>query len=232
MNAQTLIEKIMSAHSGRTLKPGEIADVFIDARAARDFGGANVVKNLLDHGLEVADPARTVFTFDCNPTGSDQLYAANQQKCRTFARERGLRVFDIDSGIGTHVAIDGGLAWPGSTLVSTDSHANILGAIGAFGQGMGDQDIAAAWSYGKVWFKVPATVRVELVGTPSDSAGPARSPSPPVFPSSPFLSLPLPSRPFPAFRFRCPPLPAPSSPFHCRILPSLPPLRSRRRDIV
>ena len=31
---------------------------------------------------------------------------------------------------------------------------------------MGDQDIAAAWAYGKVWFKVPATVRVELAGRP------------------------------------------------------------------
>jgi 3-isopropylmalate dehydratase small subunit len=169
----TMIEKILAAHSGRErVEPGEILDVVIDARVARDFGGANVVKNLLDHGLEVAEPGKTFFTFDCNPTGSDQKYAENQQKCRLFARERGIRVFDIDAGIGTHVAIDEGLAWPGSTFVSTDSHANILGAIGAFGQGMGDQDIAAAWARGKVWFKVPPTVRVELKGKPSASALP------------------------------------------------------------
>lgn len=170
--ARTIIEKILSAHAETEAKAGEIVDIFLDTRAARDFGGANVVKNLLDHGLEVADPARTVFTFDCNPTGSDQLYAANQQKCRTFARERGIRVYDIDQGIGTHVAIESGLAWPGSTFVSTDSHANILGAIGAFGQGLGDVDMAAAWAYGKVWFKTPETVRVELVGLPSKSATP------------------------------------------------------------
>ncbi len=169
----TMIEKILAAHSGRErVAPGEIVDVAIDARVARDFGGANVVKNLLDHGLEVAEPSRTFFTFDCNPTGSDQKYAENQQRCRIFARERGIRVFDIDAGIGTHLAIDEGLAWPGSTFVSTDSHANILGAIGAFGQGMGDQDIAAAWAHGKVWFKVPATVRVELSGRPAAGASP------------------------------------------------------------
>lgn len=163
----TMIEKILTSHSGReSVRPGEIVDVAIDARVARDFGGANVVQNLKDHRLDVADPSRTFFTFDCNPTGSDQKYAANQQACRVFAREKGIRVFDIDSGIGTHVAIDGGLAWPGSTLVSTDSHANILGAIGSFGQGMGDQDIAAAWAHGKVWFKVPETVRVEMEGMP------------------------------------------------------------------
>ena len=169
----TMIEKILASHSGRdSVRPGEIVDVSIDARVARDFGGANVVENLKNHELAVDDASKTFFTFDCNPTGSDQKYAANQQLCRMFARERGIKVFDIDAGIGTHLAIDQGLAWPGSTLVSTDSHANILGAIGAFGQGMGDQDIAAAWAHGKVWFKVPPTVLIELNGAPSPSATP------------------------------------------------------------
>ncbi len=144
--------------------PGDIIDIEIDVRAARDFGGANVVKNLVENGLDVDDASKTYFTFDCNPTGSDQKYAANQQYCRMFAREKGIHVFDIDSGIGTHLVIEQGAAVPGSTVVSTDSHANILGAIGAFGQGMGDQDIAAAWANGKSWFKVPASVKINLNG--------------------------------------------------------------------
>ncbi|MFA5123418.1 aconitase/3-isopropylmalate dehydratase large subunit family protein [Zavarzinia sp.] len=165
-----MIEKILGAHAGRELIPGDIANVRIDIRAARDFGGANVVKNLIEHGLGVADPSRTFFTFDCNPTGSDQAYAANQQACRVFAREHGIRVMDIQRGIGTHLAIDNGLVGPGSTFVSTDSHANILGAIGAFGQGMGDLDIAQAFARGTVWFEVPPTVRVVFRGTPSPAA--------------------------------------------------------------
>ncbi|MBD3235546.1 MAG: homoaconitate hydratase, partial [Candidatus Eisenbacteria bacterium] len=168
---QTMIEKILSAHAGHAVTPGEIADVTIDARLARDFGGANVVKNLRENQLGVEDPTKTFFTFDCNPTGSDQKYATNQQVCRLFAREHGIRVYDIDQGIGTHLAIDDGLAVPGATLVSTDSHANILGSIGAFGQGMGDVDIAHAWAYGRVWFKVPPTVRLVLTGRPSPRAG-------------------------------------------------------------
>ncbi len=160
-----IIEKIIAAHSKQAaVKPNDIVDVTIDTRAARDFGGANVVKNILDNGLTVADPSKTVFTFDCNPGGSDQKYAANQQYCRQFARENDIRVYDVDAGVGTHLAIDNGLAWPGSTFVSTDSHANIMGAIASFGQGMGDQDIAAAWAKGFVWFKVPASVRINLNG--------------------------------------------------------------------
>ena len=167
---QTIIEKIISAHSDGLAKPGEIVDVVIDARVARDFGGANVVKNIRENNLDIEDPTRTFFTFDTNPGGSDQKYATNQHICRLFAREMGIPVFDINSGIGTHIAIEQGLVGPGGTFISTDSHANIMGAIGAFGQGMGDQDIAAAWARGKVWFKVPPTAKVILKGKPSPLA--------------------------------------------------------------
>ncbi len=161
----TVIEKILASHSGKSeVAPGDIVDVIIDARVARDFGGANVVNHMERHHLVIQDTSKTFFTFDCNPTGSDQKYAANQHKCRLYAREKGIRVYDIDKGIGTHVLIEEGLAYPGSTAVSTDSHANILGAIGAFGQGMGDKDIAASWHKGFTWFKVPHTVKIVLEG--------------------------------------------------------------------
>jgi 3-isopropylmalate/(R)-2-methylmalate dehydratase large subunit len=164
--AMTLLEKILAAHSDKkVIYPGEIVDIDIDCRAARDFGGANVVKNLEHFSLDISDPARTFFTFDCNPTGSDQKYAVNQHTCRLYARSHGIKVFDINAGIGTHILLEEGYIYPGSTAVSTDSHANILGAIGAFGQGMGDMDITAAWHNGKVWFKIPPSVRMNLEGT-------------------------------------------------------------------
>ncbi len=164
---KTIIEKIISSHTDKAVKPGDMADMAVDVRIARDFGGANVVKNIEQNHLSLADPAKTFFTFDCNPGGCLQSYATNQQLCREFARKNGIRIFDIDAGIGTHLAIDEGIVLPGETLVSTDSHANLVGAIGAFGQGMGDQDIAYAFAKGKVWFEVPATVKVILRGEPS-----------------------------------------------------------------
>jgi 3-isopropylmalate/(R)-2-methylmalate dehydratase large subunit len=163
--AMTLLEKILAAHSDTDIvHPDDIVDVKIDARVARDFGGANVVRNLRNFGLTIDKPENTLFTFDCNPTGSDQKYAVNQHICRLFARENDIRVFDIDAGIGTHILIEEGYVYPGATAVSTDSHANILGAIGAFGQGMGDMDISAAWHEGKVWFKVPHSVKIIFAG--------------------------------------------------------------------
>ena len=161
----TMIEKILTNHSTKdVVVPGEIIDIEIDVRVARDFGGPNVVKNLINNGLEINDLNKTFFTLDCYPTTSDPKYATSQQLCRMYAREKGIKVYDVNSGIGTHLVIDKGLATPGCTFISTDSHANILGSIGAFGQGMGDQDIAAAWASGKSWFKVPKSVKLTFIG--------------------------------------------------------------------
>ncbi len=165
MKGMTIIEKIIANHSNKKeVIPGDIVDVAIDVRAARDFGGANVIKNIEEKDLPIDDPKKTFFTFDTNPTGSSQNYAANQHLIRTWARKHGIKVYDIDKGIGTHLMMQEGLVYSGVTAVTTDSHANILGAVGAFGQGMGDKDIAAAFAFGKVWFKVPPSVKIILKG--------------------------------------------------------------------
>jgi 3-isopropylmalate/(R)-2-methylmalate dehydratase large subunit len=164
---KTIIEKIIQAHSDEPVEAGKIVWMRLDARTARDFGGANVVKNYQKHygASPVDDPNKTFFTFDLVTPANNIPYAVNQQICRDWAQVQGVRVFDVDMGIGSHVALERGLTWPGSTFVGTDSHLNILGAIGAFGQGMGDQDIAFTFKAGKTWFEVPATMKVTIKGT-------------------------------------------------------------------
>jgi len=163
---KTLIEKIIQSHTDEEVAPGRIVWLNIDVRSARDFGGANVVKAFNQHypGDRVNDPKKTVFTFDCNVPANTIAYASNQHLCRKFARSHEIRVYDCNAGIGSHVAIENGLAVPGSTMVGTDSHLNILGAIGAFGQGMGDQDIAFVFKAGKTWFEVPETMKINIEG--------------------------------------------------------------------
>ncbi len=162
----TVIEKIISNHGGGNPKPGDIVWMDIDYRSARDFGGANVVGNLRKNYTDdpVGDLSKTFFTFDTNAPANTIGYADNQHICRMFAREFDLKVFDVDRGIGTHTAIEEGLVWPGATGVGTDSHFNIMGAIGAFGQGMGDQDVAFIFKAGKTWFEVPPTMKVIFKG--------------------------------------------------------------------
>jgi len=168
MPGQTIIQKIFAAHTelGASVEPGDIIWLDLDVRSARDFAGANVVKNYREHygDAPVADADKTCFTFDLVVPPNNIPYAENQQICRTWAREQGVRVFDVNAGIGSHVAMEEGLAYPGSTFVGADSHLNILGAVGAFGQGMGDKDIAFAFKAGKTWFEVPPTMRVLVEG--------------------------------------------------------------------
>ncbi len=170
----TVIEKIIAAHSGKDrVMQGDTVWMDIDYRSARDFGGPNVVKQLETHFGEqpLLDPGHTYFTFDTNAPANTIGYANNQHKCRLFARKWGAKVFDVDAGIGTHVALEYGLVKPGDTAVGTDSHFNILGSFGAFGQGMGDVDIAYIFKTGRTWFEVPPTIKVELKGVPPKSAG-------------------------------------------------------------
>ncbi len=164
--AQTIIEKILAAHSSDDAYPGATVWLELDVRAARDFGGANVVRNFDRHytSMPVADASRTYFTFDCVVPAKDIRYANNQQLCREFAARQGISVYDVDAGIGSHVLVEEGLARPGGTVVNTDSHMNVVGAVGCLGQGMGDADVTFAFRTGRTWLEVPPSVKVVLEG--------------------------------------------------------------------
>jgi len=163
---QTIIEKIIQSHTQEEVRPGKIVWLDLDIRSARDFGGPNVVRNYeREYGDKpVADSRKTFFTFDLCAPACSLKYADNQQLCRLFARRQNIKVFDVDQGIGSHVMIEEGLAKARTTVVGTDSHFNILGAVGSFGQGMGDVDIAFAFRTGRTWFEVPETVKIILKG--------------------------------------------------------------------
>jgi len=162
----TIIEKIISNHTDGDVKPGNIVWMDLDVRSARDFGGPNVVHHYRgEYGtIPLENKGKTFFTFDLCAPACSMKYADNQQICREFSKEMGMRTFDVDRGIGSHVLMEEGLAVSGGTVVGTDSHMNILGAVGCFGQGMGDIDITFAFKTGKTWFEIPETIKVIVHG--------------------------------------------------------------------
>ncbi len=167
----TIIEKIFLKHSDKkSLSPEDIFWLNIDVSSARDFGGPNVVKHLDKYFPDnpVIDKSRAVFTFDTVAPANNIPYAENQQIVRNFSRKHNIPLYDVDKGIGNHVLIEEGWIRPGMTVIGTDSHYNIMGAIGAFGQGMGDRDIAFAFATGKVWFKVPKSIKINIDGIPKN----------------------------------------------------------------
>lgn len=164
----TIVEKIIAKSTGREeVFPDERIWVDVDLAVIRDFGGPNVIleyeKNFGDQ--KVHDPNNIAITFDLHVPAKDEKVAQNQKICRDFARKQGIsNLFDVGSGIGQHVLLENGLVNAGDVIVGTDSHMNLLGCANSFSSGVGTTDIVAAWSGGKLWFKVPRTMKITLEG--------------------------------------------------------------------
>ncbi|MDR1508822.1 MAG: 3-isopropylmalate dehydratase large subunit, partial [Synergistaceae bacterium] len=132
------------------------------------FGGANCTlqfDEISGPKGKVWDPDKIAFTFDLQAPSHSEKVSNNQKIIREFAKRQGItRVFDINHGIGQHVLLENGLVKPGDVILGTDSHMNLLGAVGAFATGVGNTDIAASWLSGTNWFRVPETVKIEVGG--------------------------------------------------------------------
>lgn len=166
---KTAIMKIMERASGREVKVGERVWCHVDLASARDFGGANCVLQFekeMGKEAKVWDPEKIAYTFDLQAPSHSEKVSNNQKIIREFAKRQGIHnVFDINHGIGQHVMLEAGLIKPGDVVLGTDSHMNLLGAVGAFATGVGNSDIAASYISGTSWFRVPETMKIHVEGT-------------------------------------------------------------------
>jgi 3-isopropylmalate/(R)-2-methylmalate dehydratase large subunit len=162
----TIIEKIFSKASDSDVKPGDYIWADLGLVAMRDFGGPNVIGEYENcYGNHpVFDPQKVAITFDLHIPARNEKVAQNQKILRDFARCQGARLFDVNTGVGQHILLESGLVRPGDVIVGTDSHMNLLGAVGAAGFGMGTTDIAGAMYKGKLWFRVPPTIKIAVEG--------------------------------------------------------------------
>lgn len=165
---RTAIMKIMERAAGHPVKPGDRVWCRIDLASARDFGGANCILQFekeMGTDAKVWDPDKIAYTFDLQAPSHSEKVSDNQKLIRGFARRQGIRhVFDINQGIGQHVMLEHGLIKPGDVVLGTDSHMNLLGAVGAFATGVGNSDVAASYISGMSWFRVPETMKIEITG--------------------------------------------------------------------
>lgn len=165
---KTAIMKIMERASGHEVQVGDRVWCNVDLASARDFGGANCVlefEEQMGKEAKVWDPDKVAYTFDLQAPAHTEKVANNQKIIREFAKRQGIKnVFDVNNGIGQHVMLEAGLVKPGDVILGTDSHMNLLGAVGAFATGVGNSDVAAAYIAGTSWFRVPETMRVNVTG--------------------------------------------------------------------
>lgn len=163
----TLAEKILARASGREqVRPEEIVVAEIDLAMSHE--NADLVrKSFLEIGVpRVWDPERIVIIFDHRVPAESERTAATHKAVREFVHAQGIRHFyDVGrGGICHQVLAENGHVLPGMVIVGTDSHTTTHGAFGAFATGIGATEMAGVWTEGRLWFKVPSTVRIVVSG--------------------------------------------------------------------
>jgi 3-isopropylmalate/(R)-2-methylmalate dehydratase large subunit len=163
------LEKILAkASQQNSVKAGEIVEAKVDLAEVNDLY-LQVIKSFYEMGGEkVADPEGVTFVFDHYSPPPTVKAAENQMQMREFCKNMNInKLFDIGEGVCHQVLAESGLVGPGKIVVETDSHTTTLGALGSFATGVGATDLAVILLTGRLWFKVPSIININIEGNMS-----------------------------------------------------------------
>ncbi|WP_319203980.1 3-isopropylmalate dehydratase large subunit [uncultured Ilyobacter sp.] len=159
------IQKILANAAGKTaVKTGEVLNCDIDFAEINDLY-LQTIHSFNDIQGKIFDREKVACVFDHYAPASTPKAANIHKIMRDFSKEQNLKYhFDINRGVCHQIMPEEGLVRPGIIIIATDSHTTTMGAFGAFGTGVGSTDMAIAMDSGKLWFRVPEIIRVELNG--------------------------------------------------------------------
>jgi 3-isopropylmalate/(R)-2-methylmalate dehydratase large subunit len=164
----TITEKILAAHAGKKhTSPGEILDAQIDMALGNDITAPLAIQAFKEIGVKkVFNRERVALVPDHFTPAKDILSAEQCKVLREFAHEQRLtNYFEIgEVGIEHTLLPDKGLVLPGDTVIGADSHTCTYGAVGAFSTGVGSTDLAAVMATGRLWLKVPESIKFDFRG--------------------------------------------------------------------
>ena len=168
--AQTITEKILARAAGRAdARAGDIVEARVDLALANDITAPLAIAEFENAGFDkVFDPARIALVPDHFAPNKDIKTAGQVKKMREFARRHGVaHWFETGRAGIEHVILpDMGLVAPGDVVIGADSHTCTYGAVAAFSTGVGSTDFAAAMAWGRVWLRVPETLKFVYRGRP------------------------------------------------------------------
>ena len=164
----TLVEKILAKKAGKKfVKPDEIVEVSVDRAMMHDALGAHTIARFRELGVEkVWDPARIVVIVDHYVPNKDIDTAKKCLNIKKFVVEQGIEnYYEVGKGgIAHQVLVEKGHVLPGTILVGVDSHTTTSGVVGAFATGIGVDEMAAVFKTGRLWERVPGTIRINVEG--------------------------------------------------------------------
>ena len=162
---QTIVEKIISNHAGRTVYQNEVVVADVDGAMASDTTGPLAIKAFKAMGGKtVWDPKRLTLVIDHAAPAPNERIANLHVLLREFAHQQKCVLFEAGEGICHQLMIEKHIVRPGQLIAGADSHSTAYGAVGAMGTGVGSTDLAAVLLTGKIWLKVPATIKIDISG--------------------------------------------------------------------
>jgi 3-isopropylmalate/(R)-2-methylmalate dehydratase large subunit len=169
----TITEKVLAKHAGKNaVKPGDNVWVDVDVLMTHDVCGPGtfaIFKREFGKSAKVWNKEKVVVIPDHYIFTSDTHAHRNVDILRDFVREQQLpHFFDVNTpqykGV-CHIAMpEEGFTRPGEVLFGTDSHTCTAGAFGEFATGIGNTDAAFILGTGKLWVKIPETMKFVFEG--------------------------------------------------------------------
>ncbi|WP_003543241.1 3-isopropylmalate dehydratase large subunit [Desulfotomaculum nigrificans] len=157
---KTIIEKILSAHSGQDCRANDIVVAQVDYIMGQDGTSPLAIRAFENmNGKELFDPDKVALVIDHSAPSPLEGVSALHKLMREFAKQKGCHLYDIGAGVCHQLIPESGQVGPGSLVIGADSHTCTYGALNAFSTGVGSTDLAGGLISGKMWFKVPETVK-------------------------------------------------------------------------
>jgi 3-isopropylmalate/(R)-2-methylmalate dehydratase large subunit len=166
LGRQTISQKILAERTG---KDAVEVDEMINAEPDLAVTHANtglIIEKFREFGLSyVWNPNRIAVQLDHSSPADSSAAAEAHKIVREFARRQNIKYFhDIHEGAGHQVIIERGLILPGQLALGTDSNMASYGCIGAFASSIDTTEMAALWAMGRIWLRVPATIKIIING--------------------------------------------------------------------
>jgi len=162
-----ITEKILANASRKSsVSPGDIVDANVDMLMVHDLTGPLAVEAFKKLGLKkIWNSQKAVVVLDHQVPAESVKAAELHKMMRHFAKEQNIQIYDVGKGGICHQVLpEKGHVLPGTVIVGADSHTCTYGAFGAFATGIGSTEAAGVFATGKIWLKVPETIKINATG--------------------------------------------------------------------
>lgn len=162
---KTISEKILSKASQSDVYAGEYTTAEIETAMAQDGTAPLTIKAIEEmEGEEVWNPEKIALVMDHTIPSASVGTSSMHQMMRKFAAKMNIENIYYGEGICHQIMVEKGHVKPSTVIVGADSHTCTYGALGAFGTGIGSTEMAGVFLSGKLWFRVPQTMKFEVSG--------------------------------------------------------------------